>query len=257
VARRRAAPADDPRRPEGLGVAAAREIVEYALAVHPEGAALPLSAAEALLRSYGISVSAGRAITSLSAAEDAADSLGYPVALKAAGIVRRGRSERAGVALDLHGAAELRRAWEGMSEELGAAAMVEVVVQTMAPPGAEVRVAVEPHHALGPVVTFGLGGVLADAIGDRVPRLVPFATGDAAAMIAASRASRALADDDASRAAVADLVERVACLADDLPELDTLLINPALASREGAWVVDVTAHVRPAPEPADAVRRLV
>ena len=67
-------------------------------------------------------------------------------------------------------------------------AMVEAVVQTMAPPGVELRVAVEPHHALGPVVTFGLGGVLADAIDDRVPRLVPFATGDAAAMIAASRA---------------------------------------------------------------------
>jgi hypothetical protein len=133
---------------------------------------------------------------------------------------------------------------------------VEVVVQTMAPPGVELRVAVESHHALGPVVTFGLGGVLADAIDDRVPRLVPFATGDAAAMIAASRASRAMAED-ATRDAVAELVERVACLADDLPELDTLLINPALASLEGAWVVDVTAHVRPAPEQADSVRRLV
>jgi acyl-CoA synthetase (NDP forming) len=256
VGRHRSSPIDEPRRPDGLDVAAAREIVEHALAVRPEGTALPLSTAEALLRSYGVSVSAGHTVTSTSAAADAAEALGYPVALKAAGIVRRGRSERAGVALDLHDAAEVRRAWVGMAEEMGAAAMVEVVVQTMAPPGVELRVAVESHHALGPVVTFGLGGVLADAIDDRVPRLVPFATGDAAAIIAASRASRAMADE-ATRDAVAELVERVACLADDLPELDTLLINPALASREGAWVVDVTAHVRPAPEPADAVRRLV
>jgi hypothetical protein len=160
------------------------------------------------------------------------------------------------VALDLHDATELRRAWEGMSDELGPAALVEAVVQRMAPPGVELRVAVEPHPALGPVVTFGLGGVLADAIGDRVPRLVPFSAGEAAAVIAASRAGRALSDDR-PRQAVVELLERVACLADDHPELDALVINPALASHEGAWVVDVIAHVRPAAAHADSVRRLV
>ena len=211
---------------------------------------LPLQAAEGLLRAYGVSVSAGRAVTSEDAAVAAADEeLGYPVALKANGIVRRGRSERAGVALDLHDAAEVRRAWQGITEELGAAAMVEAVVQAMAPPGAELRVAVEPHPLLGPVLTFGLGGVLADAIGDRVPRLVPFGAGDAAAVIAASRAGRALDGDPRVTDAVIDLLERVGWLADDHPELDPLVINPALGSAEGAWVVDVTAHVRPAPHP--------
>ena len=179
------------------------------------------------------------------------------MALKAAGIVRRGRSERAGVALDLHDASEVRRAWEGMEEELGPAALVEVVVQAMAPPGAELRVAVEPHPALGPVVTFGLGGVLADAIGDRVPRLVPFAPGEAAAAVAASRANRAIGSDERAVSGVIDMLERVACLVDDHPELHTLVINPALASTDGAWVVDVTAHVRPAPAAVDPVRRLV
>ena len=205
---------------------------------------LPLHAAEGLLRAYGVSVSAGRAVTSEDAAVAAADEeLGYPVALKANGIVRRGRSERAGVALDLHDAAEVRRAWQGITEELGAAAMVEAVVQAMAPPGAELRVAVEPHPLLGPVVTFGLGGVLADAIDDRVPRLVPFGAGDAAAVIGASRAGRALDGDPRVTDAVIDLLERVGWLADDHPELDRLVINPALGSAEGAWVVDVTAHV--------------
>ena len=121
----------------------------------------------------------------------------------------------------------------------------------------ELRIAVEPHPALGPVLTFGLGGVLADAIGDHVPRLVPFTAGEAAALIAASRAARALVDDDAAREGVIELLERVACLADDHPELDALVINPALASRDGAWVVDVIAHVRPAPAQDHApVRRM-
>jgi acyl-CoA synthetase (NDP forming) len=251
-------PLDEPRRPDGIDVDAAEAIIEHALQARPEGTMLPLQAAEGLLRAYGVSVSAGRAVTSEDAAVAAAnEELGYPVALKANGIVRRGRSERAGVALDLHDAAEVRRAWQGITEELGAAAMVEAVVQAMAPPGAELRVAVEPHPLLGPVLTFGLGGVLSDAIDDRVPRLVPFGTGDAAAVIEASRAGRALDGDPRVNEAVIDLLERVGWLADDHPELDRLVINPALGSAEGAWVVDVTAHVRPAPRPTDPVRRLV
>jgi hypothetical protein len=86
---------------------------------------------------------------------------------------------------------------------------------------------------------------------------VPFGTGDAAAVIEASRAGRALDGDPRVNEAVIDLLERVGWLADDHPELDRLVINPALGSAEGTWVVDVTAHVRPAPRPTDPVRRLV
>jgi acyl-CoA synthetase (NDP forming) len=144
-------PPGEPRRPDGCDVDAATAIVDQALQVRPEGTMLPLRAAEGLLRAYGVSVSAGRSVTSEDAAVAAAnEELGYPVALKANGIVRRGRSERAGVALDLHDAAEVRRAWRGITDELGAPAMVEAVVQAMAPPGAELRVAVEPHPLLGP-----------------------------------------------------------------------------------------------------------
>jgi hypothetical protein len=57
--------------------------------------------------------------------------------------------------------------------------------------------------------------------------------------------------------AVIDLLERVGWLVEDHHELDRLVINPALGSAEGAWVVDVTAHVRPAPHLTDPVRRLV
>jgi acyl-CoA synthetase (NDP forming)/GNAT superfamily N-acetyltransferase len=258
VASRDRVPPGEPRRPDGCDVDAATAIVDQALQARPEGTMLPLRAAEGLLRAYGVSVSAGRSVTSEDAAVAAAnEELGYPVALKANGIVRRGRSERAGVALDLHDAAEVRRAWRGITDELGAPAMVEAVVQAMAPPGAELRVAVEPHPLLGPVLTFGLGGVLADAIDDRIPRLVPFGAGDAAAVIEASRAGRALDGDPRVTDAVIDLLERVGWLVEDHHELDRLVINPALGSAEGAWVVDVTAHVRPAPHLTDPVRRLV
>jgi hypothetical protein len=87
-------PLGEPRRPDGIDVEAAEAIIEQALQARPEGTMLPLRAAEGLLRAYGVSVSAGRAVTSEDAAVDAAnEELGYPVALKANGIVRRdGRS---------------------------------------------------------------------------------------------------------------------------------------------------------------------
>ena len=256
VANQQAVPPGEPRRPDGIDADAARAVFEQALDARPVGTLLPLAAAEVLLRAYGVSVSPGRAVTSLVTAVAAADELGYPVALKVAAVARRGRSERAGVAMDLHDSAEVERAWRGISAELGPAALVEAVVQAMAPPGVELRVAIDSHRSLGPVLTFGLGGIFADAIGDRVPRLVPFPAGEAAAMVAASRAAEAVSDDERTLSGVIDLLERVACLAADHDELETLVINPALASPEGAWVVDSMIRVRPAPARADPVRSM-
>jgi acyl-CoA synthetase (NDP forming)/GNAT superfamily N-acetyltransferase len=252
----RSGPREEIHRPEGTDPERAHAVLAHALEVRPEGTRLPLAAAEELLSAYGIRVAPARAVTSLDDAVEAAEALGYPVALKAAAIVRRGRSERAGVALDLHDATEVKRAWAGIEDELGPNAMAEAIVQCMAPPGVEIRVGVALHPALGPVVTFGLGGVYADAIGDEVPRLVPFVEGEAAATVRASRAAIALVDDDARRSAE-DLLERVASLADAHPEIDALVINPLLASSGGSWVTDVTVHVRPAVALADTpVRRL-
>jgi ATP-grasp domain len=85
---------------------------------------------------------------------------------------------------------------------------------------------------------------------------VPFPAGEAAAMVAASRAAGAVSDDERTLSGVVDLLERVACLAAGHDELETLVINPALASPEGAWVVDSMIRVRPAPARTDPVRSM-
>ena len=107
-----------------------------------------------------------RAVTSVEAAVDAAATVGYPVALKAAGIARLARSESGGVALDIQDEAELRGTYERMIASLGPA-MAEAVVQHMVRGGVETCATIEAHPAFGPVVAFGLGGAFADAIADR------------------------------------------------------------------------------------------
>jgi acyl-CoA synthetase (NDP forming) len=239
----------------GLDDAAARAVVGHALEIRPGGTLLPLSAAADLLASYGIPMAPARAVTSLEAALAAADAVGYPVALKAAGLEHLARSESGGVALDLPGPDELRGAYKRMTARLGVA-MAEAVVQHMAPGGVETIVTVDSHPTFGPVVGFGLGGAFAEAIADRPVRSLPLTDADAAELVASSRAKEALDALGANRDAVEDLLVRLGQLVDVVPEVARLRLNPVLVSPEGAWVIAAAVHVaRPAP-PIDEVRRL-
>ncbi len=251
------------RRPEGtvpepVGVDrdAAAALVDHALEVRPDGTLLPLSVVSELLAAYGIPFAPCRAVTDVEQAVAAAAAVGYPVAVKAAGLERLARSESGGVALDVQSEAELRATYTRMRDHLGKG-MVEAVVQRMVPAGVEVIVELEQDPIFGPVVGVGLGGAFAEEIGDRSARSLPLTDLDVADLIASSRAARALRRAGAATAALEDLVSRVARLVDDVPEIDVLRLNPVLVSAEGAWAVDVTAHVAPVPTPLDVpLRRL-
>src|SRR5262249_28115203 len=142
---------------DGVDVEAAEAVVRHALTIRPGGTLLPLAVARELLATHHIPMSAARAVTSLEDALAAAEGLGYPVALKAAGIEHLARSESGGVALDLPGPAELTGSYERMRAVLGVA-MAEAVVQRMVPGGVETIITVESHPSFGPIVAFGLGG---------------------------------------------------------------------------------------------------
>jgi acyl-CoA synthetase (NDP forming) len=250
-------------RPEGtvppladVDPEAARAIVGHALAVRPEGTLLPLRVAEELLASYGIPTAPARAVTCLDAAMEAADEVGYPVALKAAGIVRLARSESGGVALDVQSRDQLRGTYERMAAALGPA-MAEAVVQHMVPGGVETCVSVEAHPAFGPVVSFGLGGAFADMIADRPARSLPLTDLDVAELVSSSRAVEALGALEVDLGLVEDLLMRVGVLADDLPELDRARLNPVLVSPAGIWVLQADLHVAPrSSTPVDPIRSL-
>ncbi len=236
---------------------AARTIVAHALDVRPGGTLLPLGPTADLLASHGVAMPPARAVTTVEAALAAAEEVGYPVALKAAGIERLARSESGGVALDLQGPEQLRGSYERMAASLGPA-MAEAVVQRMVPGGVETIVTVESHPAFGPVVGFGLGGAFADAIADRPVRSLPLTDLDAAELVASSRAAAAIAQLGGDVAAVEDLLLRVALLVDAVPEISRMRLNPVLVSRAGAWGVDARIHVAPADPAPDTVplRRL-
>jgi hypothetical protein len=188
--------------------------------------------------------------------ESAAAALGGltpPVALKACGLEHVGKVESQGLALDLYEADELLAAYRRMVEHLGDA-MRPALVQQMVEPGADVVVTLHQHPRWGSTISVGIGGAVADALDDGgVQRVVPLTDLDAGRLIDASPVHR-LIDD---RRPLAELLLRVSTLADALPEVAVLRLNPVIVGPEKAWVTGATAQVRPwTPGPDPGLRRL-
>jgi acyl-CoA synthetase (NDP forming) len=133
------------------------------------------------------------------------------------------------------------------------------VVQPMIGAGVEVVVGVEDDPSFGPLVRFGMGGFGAELQGDAVHRVVPLTDVDAHDMVRGLRSSpllfgyRGTPRADADR--LADLLVRVGRLADEVPELGGLELDPVIASPHGVVVADAKVHVAPMPAAPEVMTR--
>ncbi len=211
---------------------------------------LVLADALALLGDAGIRPVAQEAVTTADEAVAAAEAIGWPVALKAAGVDRPSRTEEGGVAVDIFVADELRGSYERMAGRHGTA-METALVQDMAPNGVDVRIELVQDPVLGSLVGFGLS-----LGGGMVQRILPLTDADAVALVNHGPAAEDLADlAPAGRQALVDLLLRVSALADAVPEVAHLRLAPVIVSDEQAAVIDVRLVLAPwATDPT--VRRL-
>lgn len=224
----------------------ARLLVDDALSRSPSGLTLAGAEADALLAAYGVPVAARRLAHTAGEAVKAAKALGYPVSLKATGLEHLGKTEAAGVALDLHRADEVRRAYKRMVEALGDA-MEPAVVQTMVTPGVDLAVGVHQHPAVGGVVAVGPGGAAGATSGPTVVRVLPLTDLDVERLLDRAPIAGWLAASDppVDRAALVDVLLRLARLAEDLPEVCEIRANPVIVSADGAVITDLTVRLAP------------
>lgn len=216
----------------------------------------PRSAA-ALLDAVGCGPVAQEVVADADEAVAAARRLGYPVALKAAGLDRLSKTEAGGVALDVHGDDEVRDAHARMTALLGEA-MHPALVQVMVPEGVECRVGIVRHPLLGDVVALGPGGAAVERVTADAVRLLPLTDVDASLLIDDSGLASVLDEHGpTARPALVDLLTRVAGLADAVPEVAVLRLNPVLVVDGRAAVTDARIALEPvAPDPRPPVRRL-
>jgi acyl-CoA synthetase (NDP forming)/RimJ/RimL family protein N-acetyltransferase len=243
----RAAPQGEPARPADADAATAREIAESGVDELSDDETVRL------LGCYGIGVVPFRVAASADEAAAAAVELGYPVAVKATGERFWRRADLVGVRLDLSTPDSVREAYDEMT---GLSGTGEVYVQRMAPKGTGCAIGVQDDPSFGTIVSFGLSGVVSDLLGDRAYRALPLTDVDAAALVRAPKAAPLLTgyrgSEPADLDALADLVLRVAALAEDVPRVRRLALEPILASATGVRVVRARVWVGPPPSLQDS-----
>jgi acyl-CoA synthetase (NDP forming) len=230
--------------PPGLDVRGARRVVAELLGDRDE-VELDHADLSRLLGCYGITLWAAVPVSDVEEAVDAAERLGYPVALKALAPQLRHRRELGGVRLDIDDAEELRGAYTALRERLGDVG--PFAVQRMAPTGVACRLATVEDPLFGPVVSFGLGGAATDLLGDRSYGVPPLTDTDLSGLIRSVRAAPLLlghgGSPPADLPALEDLLARLARLADDLPEVAQLELNPVVAAPTGTAVLAATGRL--------------
>jgi acyl-CoA synthetase (NDP forming)/RimJ/RimL family protein N-acetyltransferase len=242
-----------------LDAVAARSIVSGFLAARPAGGWLGGAEAARLLASYRIPVISTRVVVSADDAVTAAAEIGGPVVLKAEVTGVTHKTDAGAVRLDLRTPGDIADAYRQLTGRFGAD-LQAVLLQPMLAGGVETLVGVVQEPVFGPLVVFGLGGVASELIGDHVARLSPLTDADAEDMIGGVRAAPLLTGHRGSpavdTAGLADVLLRVSRLADDLPEVAELDLNPVIARPGDVQVVDVRVRIAPATPRDPFLRRL-
>ena len=199
-----------------------------------------------LLEAAGVPFVAGRRVADAAEAVAAADELGYPVVLKALGVLHK--SDVGGVVLGLGDEDELRAALVGLQERLRPPGFV---VERLAPraDGLELIVGCRRDARFGPILLVGLGGVYAELFADWRTALAPARPETITTMLAEIRGAQLLHGargrpplDVAAAAAAAAALSRFAAAHPEVSEVET---NPLLVLQRGVVALDARILTEP------------
>lgn len=229
-------------RPAGIDAAAARAYLTEA-----GHATLTERASKAVLRCYGLPVTAERLARSADEALAHARAIGTPVALKIESPQIAHKTEAGAVRLNLSNEAEIRCAYEEVvaaARRYNAGGTINgVLVQRMAPRGIEMMLGVATDPIFGPVVAVALGGVYVEVLRDVAYRVAPVDAAQASAMLRELRAYKLLEGVRGQPArdveTLVDCIVRLSWLAHDLRDvIADIDVNPLVVLERGVLAVD-------------------
>lgn len=202
--------------------------------------------AKELLKQAEISVVDTRLATSRDEALSISQQFGFPVVLKIASSDVVHKSDDGGVKLDLRTARQVGKAYDdiikAIEKKYPQAKIQGVSVQKMARPGVEVIIGMSQDAQFGPVLMFGLGGILVEILKDVSFRIVPLTRRDAGEMIKEIKGYPILegyrGQEPVDVANLEELILKVSNFVEQHPEVDELDLNPVFAYRDGAVAVD-------------------
>lgn len=199
-----------------------------------------------LIKEAGIDVSETRLATSREEAVSISRELGLPVVLKIASPDVVHKSDAGGVKLGLGTSKQVSRAYDDIMGAIGKAYPQAVIkgvsVQKVARPGVEVIIGMSKDAQFGPVLMFGLGGILVEVLKDVSFRIVPLVRRDAAEMIREIKGYPLLQGYRGQEAVdvsnLEELLLKVSTFIERNPGIKELDLNPIFAYGDGAVAVD-------------------
>jgi acyl-CoA synthetase (NDP forming) len=207
---------------------------------------------KSLLAAYGIPAPAEQVVATPEAAVIAARNIGFPVVLKALSAAVPHKSDAGLVLLGLADADSVHRAAETLMARCRAlhAPLDGILVAQQVSDGVETVLGIHRDPEVGPVVMFGLGGIMVELFKDVAFGSPQIDAAAAAEMIDATQAGRLLAGfrggKPGDRAALRNALVKLGRLARDLGDvIDAVDVNPFLVRQHGVFALDALVVLRP------------
>jgi acetyltransferase len=199
-----------------------------------------------LLSAYGISVNLAKLVVSGAQAVEKAREIGFPVAMKICSRDIIHKSNVNGVLLNLKNEFDVHDAFKKIMTNVrscNAEAEIEgVTIQTMLSPGYELILGSKRDRDFGPVVLFGMGGIMAEVLEDQAIALPPLNRLLARSLMEKTRVYRLLKGyrnhPPANLILLEEILIRLSQLITDFPEIEELDINPLMVTKNGFCAVD-------------------
>lgn len=199
-----------------------------------------------ILDAFGIPTAEWRMAANADQAIVAAESIGFPVVIKADSAAVVHKSDMGAVAVNLPDGDAVRTTVDRMQTAL-AADDLRFLVQKFMPGGLEVILGAKAEEDLGHLIMFGLGGIHVEVLKDVVFNLTPVSTTEAKEMLAAIKGAPLLKGvrgrKGVNRGRLEELIQRLSQLVSDLPAIKEMDLNPVMAFEDGAVVVDARISI--------------
>ncbi|MEI7434089.1 MAG: acetate--CoA ligase family protein [Methanomicrobiales archaeon] len=204
-----------------------------------------------LLKNYGIPVPQFSVVSSRQDVGVAAERTGYPLVMKVISAQVVHKSDAGGVITGIRSVSEAETAFDAIVRNVQAfdpsATITGFIIEPQQEKGLEILIGGRIDPAFGKIVTVGMGGTLVELIKDVSIRVLPVSSSDINAMIqelGAYGLIKGFRNEPARDvAALIALIESVARLFLDSPEVVEFDLNPVLLYEKGACVVDARFYV--------------
>jgi len=210
---------------------------------------------KSLLTAYGIPVTHTEVATSVEEAKRLATHMGYPIVVKVHSPDIVHKTEAGGVQLDLYSEAAVSVAYRKTIKNARAynpeAKILGVTLQPMIQrPDYEILLGAKRDENFGPVILFGMGGVLTELLKDWSIGLPPLNRSLARKLMESTRAYSLLKGyrnkPGANLALLEEMIIRLSQLLEDFPEIIELDMNPVIVNEGRPIAADARVILRPA-----------